>query len=390
MIQGSMQAGGAEKAMVSLLNTMSPDRYEVDLMLGHRSGLFYDQIPNWVNVIDEPFPFSCFSHKPVDWTFYFKHPLYWLKKVKRTLVAKKQNKLHIIQSLWQQWRKDIPVFDKSYDVAYGGQEGLANYFVIDKVKAERKIVWIHSNYDKLGYNISFDRPYFKVATIVATMSPEAREVLKKDFPESADHVWFLENITNGEMIWDMAKKKISDPDFVQIDDGLNIISVGRLCKPKNFARALHTGVILKNNGVKFHWTIIGEGPLRGQLEELRDKLGLAKDFSMIGLRSNPYQYIVKSDMMVVTSDYEGRSIAIDEAQILDTPVITTNYGTAVDAVSDGETGLICAMEPEKIADSIVRLGIDKDLYGHIKEVLKAKSKGNIAVIKDYYKAFDGD
>lgn len=386
MIQGSMQAGGAEKAMVSLLNTMSPDRYEVDLMLGHRSGLFYDQIPNWVNVIDEPFPFSCFSHKPVDWTFYFKHPLYWLKKVKRTLVAKKQNKLHIIQSLWQQWRKDIPVFDKSYDVAYGGQEGLTNYFVIDKVKAERKIVWIHSNYDKLGYNISFDRPYFKVATIVATMSPEARDILQKHFPESADHMWFLENITNGGMIRKMAMEDIDDKLF-KLVEGINLISVGRLAPVKNFERAIQSASILKKQGVDFHWTVIGEGSLRHSLEALAKELNVEDVLSFIGLRSNPYQYMRKSDMLVVTSNYEGRSIAIDEAQVLGIPVITTNYPTAKDAVIDGETGLICDMTPEAIANSIVRLHTDKALYAHICQSLEAKKEGNVQEIQKYFKAF---
>lgn len=389
MVQGSMQAGGSEKAMVSLLNVLPPDRYDVDLMLGSRTGLFYDLIPKWVNIIDDPFPYSCLAHKPSDWRFYKMYPLMWLKKLKRTWKGKHQHDLHVIQSLWQQWRDDIPILNKEYDVAYGGQEGMLNYYVIDKVKAKRKIVWIHNDYDKLGYNADFDRLYFSRATIVATMSLEAKHVLQKDFPESANHVWFLENISNGNMIHRMAEENVDDPSFKVLDNGLNIISVGRLVPVKNFTRALRAASILKGKGVPFHWTVVGEGGQRQGLEALRHSLGLDDNFSFIGLRANPYKYMAHADMLVVSSDFEGRSIAIDEAQILGIPVITTNYSTALDAVDDGESGIICDMSPESLSDSIIRLWTDKKLYRHIKESLKAKREGNVAEIEKYYKAFEG-
>lgn len=390
MVQGSLQAGGAEKAMVSLLNTLPEEKYDVDLMLSARTGLFYDQLPKWIKIIDQPFPFNCLSHKPTDWHFYVHHPIMWIKKVKRTWIAKHQHKLHLIQSLWRQWRDDIPEFEKEYDVAYGGQEGMCNYYVIDKVKAKRKIVWIHSDYDKLLYNADFDRSYFNRATIVATMSQEARLVLQKIFPECADHVQYLANITNGRMIYKMSEEQLDDHNFIHLQKGLNIISVGRLCAVKNFSRALDTASLLKEEGILFHWTIIGEGSERKTLEQKRHDLGLDNDVSLIGLRSNPYKYMAHSDMLVVTSDFEGRSIAIDEAQILDLPVITTNYETAPDAVRDGETGLICEMTPEAISHAIKKLSQDRVLYNHIKKVLKDKHEGNVEEIEKYYAAFEGE
>lgn len=387
VVQGSLQAGGAEKATVSFLNTLPQERYEVDLMLSGRTGLFYKQVPEWVNIIDAPYPFNCLAHKPVDWRFYIKHsPFMWMKKVLRTYIAKHQSKLHLIQSLWKQWRDDIPVFEKEYDIAYGGQEGANNYYVIDKVKAMNKILWIHSDYEKLKYVDDFDRPYFKQASVVATMSPKARDILQKHFPESADHIWFLENITNGSMIRKMAAEEVNDDRF-KLVEGVNLVSVGRLSLPKNFGRAVRVASVLKKRGVVFHWTIVGEGPLRNTLESQAKELGVDDVVSFIGLRSNPYQYMRKSDMLVVTSNYEGRSIAIDEAQVLGIPVITTNYPTAKDAVIDGETGLICDMTPEAIANSIVRLYTDKALYAHICQSLEVKKEGNVQEIQKYFKAF---
>lgn len=387
VVQGSLQAGGAEKATVSFLNTLPQERYEVDLMLSSRTGLFYKQVPEWVNIIDAPYPFNCLAHKPVDWRFYIKHsPFMWVKKVIRTYIAKHQSKLHLIQSLWKQWRDDIPVFDKEYDIAYGGQEGCANYYIIDKVKAKRKILWIHSDYEKLEYVDDFDRTYFKRASVVATMSPKARDILQKHFPESADHICFLENITNGSMIRKMAAEEVNDDRF-KLVEGVNLVSVGRLSLPKNFGRAVRVASVLKKRGVVFHWTIVGEGPLRSTLESQAKELGVDDVVSFIGLRSNPYQYVSKSDILVVTSDYEGRSIAIDEAHVLGIPVITTNYPTAKDAVVDGETGLICDMTPEVIASSVIRLHTDKALYAHICQSLECKKDGNVKEIEKYFKAF---
>lgn len=387
VVQGSLQAGGAEKATVSFLNTLPQERYEVDLMLSSRTGLFYKQVPEWVNIIDAPYPFNCLAHKPVDWRFYIKHsPFMWVKKVIRTYLAKHQSELHLIQSLWKQWRDDIPVFDKEYDIAYGGQEGCTNYYIIDKVKAKRKILWIHTDYEKLEYVDDFDRTYFKQASVVATMSPKARDILQKHFPESADHIWFLENITNGGMVRKMAAEEIDDNQF-KLVEGVNLVSVGRLSLPKNFGRAVRVASVLKKRGVVFHWTIVGEGPLRSTLESQAKELGVDDVVFFIGLRSNPYQYVSKSDILVVTSDYEGRSIAIDEAQVLGIPVITTNYPTAKDAVVDGETGLICDMTPEAIADAVMRLEADKSLYAHICQSLKCKKDGNVKEIEKYFKAF---
>lgn len=389
MVQGSLQAGGAEKAMVSLLNTLPPDKYDVDLMLSSKTGLFYCQLPKWVNIIDAPFPYNCLSHKPSDYNFYIYHPIMWMKKVKRTWTAKHQHKLHLIQSLWKQWRDDIPVFNREYDVAYGGQQGMCNYYVIDKVKAKRKILWIHTNYNKLGYNPSFDKNYFSQATIVATMSPEAKSVLQKNFPQSADYIWFLENITNGRMIHHMSEEIIKDANYTHIKDGINIISVGRLAPVKNYKRALYAASLLKKRDINFRWTVVGDGDQRKELEILKHKLGLDNVFFFIGLRANPYKYMAHAEMMVVSSDYEGRSIAIDEAQILGIPVITTNYATAPDAVENGKTGLICDMHPKSIAEAIIRLKDDHTLYRKIKTSLLSKRDGNVAVVENYYKAFEG-
>lgn len=388
IVQGSLQAGGAEKAVVSLLNTIPKEQYDIDLMLFSREGLFSNQIPKWINIIDAPYPYNCLAHKPTDYNFFLRHNLFmWLKKIYRSYRAKHQKKIHLIQSLWKYWKHDIPMLQKQYDIAYGGQEGFCNYYIIDKVKANCKILWIHNDYEKIKYSDKFDQPYFQKATIIATMSSEAQIILQKHFPESADHIRCLENITNGDMIWKMSNEPITNPMFKH-SDGINIISVGRLAPVKAFDRAIQAASILKQEQIKFQWTIIGEGPERTKLELLKQELNVNEEVSLLGLQSNPYKYILQADMMVVSSNFEGKSIAIDEAQILGKPVITTNYPTAKDAVLSGKTGIICNMSPEAIAESILLLYNDSTLYHNICQNLNSKKKGNVSEIIKYIEIFE--
>ena len=69
----------------------------------------------------------------------------------------------IVQYLWKMWKKDIPMLNEEYDIAVSYIEGTTNYFVIDKVKAKRKILWMHTIYDKWGYTSDFDKHYFEKA-----------------------------------------------------------------------------------------------------------------------------------------------------------------------------------------------------------------------------------
>lgn len=387
IVQGSMKVGGAEKSTVSFLNTLPADKYDIDLMLGNKDGTFLTQVPKWVNIIDTPLEYSCLYHTPRCMTFYFKHNwLLWIKKIIRTRIARKQKKLHFIQSIWSLWNKDIPEYNKIYDVAIGGQQGFTNYYVIDKVRAKRKIIWIHTQYERLNYNSEFDKIYFERASVVATISPINVQSILNVFPHLKKTVWCLENITNASMIRSMSHEKISDIDTGF--QGLTIVSCGRLSEPKNYDLAIDAAALLKKRKEKFRWIVVGEGELRGELTNHAKNVGVMDCFNMIGLRSNPYKYMRLADIFVVTSNREGRSIAIDEAKILHKLVVTTNYATAVDVVEHGETGLISEQTPQAIVDSILTLKNNKELSNHILNELSNRKLDNTDEINHYIEAIE--
>ena len=68
----SLNVGGAEKALVSLLNLLPKDIYDIDLYMLKKEGLFLEQVPSCVNINELPFPYTALSHSFKDIQYYLK------------------------------------------------------------------------------------------------------------------------------------------------------------------------------------------------------------------------------------------------------------------------------------------------------------------------------
>lgn len=382
---GGLGAGGAEKSLVSFLNTLPEDLYNIDLMLLNKGGLFWNLVPEHVNIIEVPLPYNCLGISPTNWKFYIKQsPKYLIKKIYSLFKLKKGGRA-IAQILWPLWKNEIKINMKKYDVAMSYIEGLPNYYVMDRVDAKKKILWIHNEYTKLGYDKDFDREYFKKADAVVTISELCRDDLVNNFPELKEKFHILENITNPMLIKKMAEEGINDSAFESMKNTLKLLSIGRLYPQKNYPLAIDAAKIIKDNGIDFKWYIIGEGVLRNEIEKQINALSLQDNIILLGLRSNPYPYIKQCDIIVQSSLFEGKSIAIDEAKILCKPIVTTNYPTVYDVITDFKNGLISEMTPDSLAEKIIKLYNDKDLMERLSNNLKEEAIDNTSEIENYIK-----
>lgn len=384
----NLAAGGAQKSLVSFLNTIPQDKYSIDLFLLNKEGLFLSQVPDFVNIIEANKIFKSIHHSLTDINFFFpqNYTLWWNVFLSR-LKSKKYKKNHREQAHWQTWHTYIDALSGEYDCAISYVEGAMNYFVIDKVKAKRKILWIHNVYAALHYDISFDYNYFSRADRVVTMSKSGLLSLQENFPSIKSKFIVLENISNSGLIEKLYMESIKEKEYENFD-GLKLLSIGRLMDQKNYPLAIAAAAELHRRNVKFLWYVIGEGVDRLKLESLVEKESLGNCFKMIGLRSNPYQYMRVADIIVMTSKFEGRSIALDEAKILHKLIVTTNYASATDVVDNCETGLICEMTSQAVAESIIKLSLDKSLTAHIVSNLKSRNWDNTSEINKYYEAIE--
>ena len=134
--------------------------------------------------------------------------------------------------------------------------------------------------------------------------------------------------------------------------------------------------------------MIGDGPLREKLMQQIQKHGVEDQFLLLGTRNNPYPYIKHCAFVVQPSRYEGKSVVLDEAKILEKPIVATDYPTVRDQIIADKEGIIAEMTAEGIAEAIQRMLSDHDLRQRITSYLASNEYGNSDEIEKYRKIID--
>lgn len=382
----NLKCGGAEKALISLLETIDYSKLDVDLLLFKQEGIFMSKIPSQVNLLMEPENYKYFDmsvKKAVKGLIKKGKFNIALARILSLYVFKtEKSRVVVEQKVWKYLSMAFTKLDTEYDVAIGYLEKNPIYFCVDKVKAKKKIGWIHNDYEKLGMDKKIDNKYFSKLDYVFTVSEECLKVLKMVFPQYDRKFRLMHNIVSEKTIKKLALEEISDIDFN--NKNINIISVGRLNYQKGFELAIEACSILKEKGYNIKWNIVGEGEERSNLENLINKFELEENFNLLGIRENPYPYIKKSDIYVQPSRFEGKSIAIDEAKILNKPIVVTNFSTAKDQIINNKNGIITEMNSKSLANEIERIICDEKLKKKIILNLSNEKIGNESEINRLY------
>jgi len=386
----SLGAGGGEKSLVNLLNVVDYSKYNVDLILLHKVGLFLNMLPPNVTILEvEGNDYQIFTKGLI------KSILSSLIKGKiklafhRILFAIKNNVINnkavAEQISWTNLQNSIPRFQKQYDVAIGFLEKTSIYIATEKINALKKIGFIHNDYDQLGLDPKKDFSFFKKLDKIVTVSEKCENVLKSKFPSLSNKINIIYNIVSTNLINKLAESQIP----TEMDsNAICIISIGRLHPQKGFDLAIESCFILKKRGYNVKWYIIGDGNERNSLTTKIKKLGLENYFLLLGLRENPYPYVKKANIYCQTSRFEGKSIAIDEAKILKKVIVTTNFTTVKDQINHEVNGIVCNMDANSIAENLIRVINNKQKQNEIIKNLSSECLGTESEINKLYKLFE--
>ena len=124
-------------------------------------------------------------------------------------------------------------------------------------------------------------------------------------------------------------------DLVNISEGaLLFVSVANLVPYKDYYTVLTALRSIKNEYPDFHYLILGDGPLRKNLENFIKECGLKKNVTILGNVENVRDYLEISDIFIHSSKGEGCSNAILEAMAAGLPVIATNTGGTPEIVNN--------------------------------------------------------
>lgn len=352
-----LSSGGAEKALENLLWELDYDKFDVDVMLFSQDSSLVS-IPQQVHVLETPNDIASLAvGKPPVANGVFAEFRYLTGKVqsaaKLLANAIPNGTYRANQVKWtRMWEPCLKTLDREYDVAVGYIHGLPSYYVIDKVKAKRKYLWIHCSYQELNADCEMDRGYFSRADKVITISPNCLEQLKDCLPSLADMFISLPNINRPESI--VALSKSVDASGSYAGRSVKVCSIGRLADEKGFDLAILAANELNKEQVDFTWLVLGEGPERAHLEELIGQYGLGDRFMLVGRKTNPYPYLAAADIVVQSSRSEGKSVVLDEAKLLDKTIVSTRYMSVDDQITDGVDGYLCETDCQDIARTILR------------------------------------
>lgn len=359
----SLQCGGAEKSLISLLPLLDYDKMEVDLLLLKRGGRIEQYVPGQVHIID-------FEQQVSAWRYRIYQLRFSLRLRWNRLIGKKE---HGAETRWKTMNRAYTPLQKQYDVAIAYQQGFPTYYTIDKVHAAKKCTWINADITQVGYDVHFNRPFYDKADSIIPVSERLKDILKTSEYVPADKLYPVYDIVNPELIRAMAQQ----PHSSMQNEGLKLLTVGRMVLLKGYDLAVETAKILRDKGLHFCWYFVGDGAERHNIEILINRYGLQKHIVLLGEQSNPYPHMQVCDIYIQTSRHEGFGLTISEAKILNRPVVSTNFPVVFDQLSDGKNGLIAQMDADSIARCILRLTGDSELQKYIVSNLR-KEKYDMA------------
>ncbi len=378
-----MMLGGSTTSLISLLNSLDYDHYDVDLILYRNQGELLGEVNRAVNILPQADKYAdnSFSSRSIKMIVSLLNgtlirAVYCEVKYNKRLGINEQATAFIKTGTSRR-------IDNEYDVAIGYLELWPNAYILKKVKAKRKIAWLHVDIKDSPYFPAIDSRELSHADKIVSVSEKCLQSFKREYHALADKGVCVENILSAQFVKNRAAQEITD--FASGYDGLKIITVCRLSMyHKGLDRAVWAMKRLIDEGYKARWFVIGEGTDRSQLEKMIEEAGLQEDFILLGKRNNPYPYYPKCDLYVMPSRYEGKPMAVTEAQILGLPVVVTRYASAGEQIRHNIDGIIVDNNDTAIYEGIKRILDQPDLLEEFRNSLKDRQLSNESDVYQFY------
>ena len=330
----SLEGGGAEKVLMYLLQHLNRDFFRPILAVFNQTGFYANQVPDDI----------------VTFNLTKKSPLSFFQLI------------HKLSRIFQREQPALIVSNLTY----------ANYLILlARAYSRCKIPVILKEHSNLSVLLLMDERFGCIKReIIKRLYPQAERIIAvsqgvKDsltmryFPFS-HRIPVIYNGVDKVKISNLAKEAVSNP-WVK-DDVPLIISVGRLTAKKNYPLLLKAVASLGDQ-TNVRVMILGEGEERSMLEKMTRKLGIYKRVNFMDFQSNPFKYIARATLFVLSSSWEGFPYVISEAMACGTPVISTRCPHGPDEIiTDEINGLLIPVgDVDALARAIARLLKDEHL-----------------------------
>ena len=337
----NMEDGGAQKVLTSLVNNMDQNKFDITVTSLFGGG------------VNEQFLKSHIHYRTV-----FTRAFPGNSKVLKLFSPRLLHRLFIREH---------------FDIEVSYLEGVSARIVSGCQDPNTKLVcWIHSTLANIQ---DASGPFRTVRETlncygcyqeIVCVSQWTKRVFSDLFP-SVQNVEVLYNTIASDQILEQSALPV--PDGLFCEHEINLITVGSLKPVKAFDRLIRIHSRLRKEGYPVHTYFLGQGPDMDKLQKQAADLGERGTVSFLGYDTNPYKYVVRSDLFVCCSLSEGFSTAVTEALIVGTPVCTVEVSGMKEMLGENnEWGVVTENSEEALYQGI------KELLDHPAMLAQYKEK----------------
>lgn len=376
---GAMELGGIERSLLGLLDAFDYNKYNVDLFLYGHHGPLMSLINENVNILPEvkelAYLRESFKVKLKNKCFYSA-----VLRLKDELISK----FHMVNNdtTWAKvMRRCAPKLQKHYDIALSFFRPFD--FIVEKVDADIKVGWIHTDYTNAGEILEVLEKDYARMDYIAAVSDQCAETFNSIFPNLKNRVITIENVLSRDYI-NKEANRYDVSDEMLLDGSIKLLTVGRFSYPKKMEEIPEICRRIRESGLNVKWYLIGFGKEEQLIRQKIREENMEKYVVILGKKENPYPYIKACDIYLQPSRYEGKAVTVREAQILNKPVIITNYATSNSQLQDGIDGVIVPKDIAGCSKGIIQVVNDKRLQQRLIENTKIVDYTNSLEVEKIY------
>lgn len=382
-----LEIGGVERSLISMLNNFDYERYDVDLLLYNHSGEFMPLIPKDIKLLPENIKYKSIRLgigtliKAGEYNLAFQR-----LRAKYGYEYRRDKSLddtYQMQLMWKYCNPYFPMVEEEYDIAISYL--WPHDFVAEKVRAKKKIAWIHTDYSNISPDRNIDLKIWDKFDSIVGVSEKCVATFLKLYPSLKEKCVVVENIASPEFIRKMSEEQVSE-EFEK--DKFNLLTVARFSHAKGIDQGVEAIKLLRDRGIdNIKWYIVGYGGDENKIRELITRYSLEDMIEILGKKDNPYPYMKMCDLYMQPSRYEGKAVTVVEAQILAKPVLITNYPTAHSQVVNEVDGEICELSIDGIANGVEKFYRDRELLERYRSNCESRNYENKEELKKLYELF---
>ena len=376
---GAMELGGIERSLLGLLDAFDYNKYNVDLFLYGHHGPLMSLINENVNILPEvkelAYLRESFKVKLKNKCFYSA-----VLRLKDELISK----FHMVNNdtTWAKvMRRCAPKLQKHYDIALSFFRPFD--FIVEKVDADIKVGWIHTDYTNAGEILEVLEKDYARMDYIAAVSDQCAETFNSIFPNLKNRVITIENVLSRDYI-NKEANRYDVSDEMLLDGSIKLLTVGRFSYPKKMEEIPEICRRIRESGLNVKWYLIVFGKEEQLIRQKIREENMEKYVVILGKKENPYPYIKACDIYLQPSRYEGKAVTVREAQILNKPVIITNYATSNSQLQDGIDGVIVPKDIAGCSKGIIQVVNDKRLQQRLIENTKIVDYTNSLEVEKIY------